>query len=161
MPAGERYTIISSMRAKHELLHALPLSFFSVLPEKKVSAAPGIAGRRCRGQEKAAWNLRSRALGGLSRSRPAKGNAARWRKKEKGAARDRQLRFRYSVRATAQPGCELFSSGKPVCPCFRGGLRLRSRRCLCRKRRSGTADRIRSPGRIQRGAEAPLCVVSK
>ena len=46
-------------------------------------------------------NLRSRALGGLSRSRPAKGNAARWRKKEKGAARDKLLSFRYYVRATA------------------------------------------------------------
>ena len=54
----------------------------------------------------------------------------------------------------------MYSSGKPACSCFRGGLRLRSRRCLYRKRRSGTGVCLRSPGRIQRGAAAPLCVVS-
>ena len=81
---------------------------------------------------------------------------ARW-KKEKGAARDRQLSFRYSVRATAQPGCELYSSGKPVYSCFRGWLRLRSRRCLSRKRRFGTAICLRSPGESKEGPQ-PLFV---
>jgi len=50
-----------------------PPIFLFGLAEKKDSAAPGIAGRRCRWQKKAARPLRSRALGGPSRNRPGKG----------------------------------------------------------------------------------------
>ena len=45
------------------------------LPKQKTCCHPErIAGRRCRGQRKADRNFRSRAVCGLSRSRPANGN---------------------------------------------------------------------------------------
>ena len=56
----------ASAIADHELRIAPPILSFRFLPEKKERAEPGIAGRRCLWQKKAARNLRSRAFGGPS-----------------------------------------------------------------------------------------------
>ena len=71
----------------YSLLNAPPYLSFR-LAEKKDSAAPGIAGRRCQRQKKAARNLRSRALGGPLRSRPGKGNCGKVGEERKGRSQE-------------------------------------------------------------------------
>ena len=119
------FILYIQFQADYEMRDAqcAPLSFFSVLPEKKDSAAPGGRKKRAlRAIDNSVSDTLYARLPNLGADRIQVGN--------------------------------LFASVSAE-----GFAYARAAACA-KKRRPCTVYRSRSPGRIQRGAAAPLCVVS-